>query len=489
MSDTPQFTPQMAANPALPPELQARIASERPDLLPWLASNPSLYPELRAWIATSPDPQVQAALAAAAATAPSAPTPPAIQEEAAFAQTQFVAPAAPAPARPRSRKPLVITVAVVAVLALVGGGLAWWFSQSSKQDATAGATYKGYEMHCGDFDCIGLKSSGDAVALSAKPDGFILEGAVEFPAGSTVHVNPSGVADPIVVSPDGPDAALTWNVYGMDAQSWDVRKNETFILPPDSTLVWPFGFGSDDGFALSKTGDLWRYESPWDKEPPPRTHEPEPVETPWPVTEALGESFGSVWILGEAGPDGTPLAFLDAESGETQEVLIPGKVREFDEFPLVLEDGSVVLPDLGDRMYSGDTELSLFPLKLPGKAKEASATRFEFMVLLEDGSVYAPDTMYGPDVPRMIVVDLPEKAVSVRGSLILLDDGTVWMPDPDTQFPSATATQGLTAVQVDLPSPAKALMGSGWILLRDGSPAYVGHYDNEVYLLDPDSAG
>ncbi|QWW19635.1 hypothetical protein I6B53_00355 [Schaalia sp. 19OD2882] len=66
MADFRAFTPEMASDPNLPPELMGQIASQRPDLHWALARNPRLTPSLRAWLQSSPDPAVRNALAAAA---------------------------------------------------------------------------------------------------------------------------------------------------------------------------------------------------------------------------------------------------------------------------------------------------------------------------------------------------------------------------------------------------------------------------------------
>ena len=64
MSDSTQYTAEMAADPELSRADMQEIAASRPDLLPALASNASLYPALKEWLAGHPDPAVQEAVAA-----------------------------------------------------------------------------------------------------------------------------------------------------------------------------------------------------------------------------------------------------------------------------------------------------------------------------------------------------------------------------------------------------------------------------------------
>ena len=108
------------------------------------------------------------------------------------------------------------------------------------------------------------------------------------------------------------------------------------------------------------------------------------------------------------------------------------------------------------------------PLTLPGKAKDVTGTSYGFMVLLEDGSVYAPSDLSdwdGTDAPKMSKLNLPTKATAV--------------PDADWG-----ETEPL---QVDLPVPAKTLAGGGWVALRNGSLAHVNYGNGNVLSIDPAS--
>lgn len=110
--DPRYFTPELVANPSIPPALMNRIAATRPNLFPALVHNPALYPDLRAWLARSPDPAVQQAIESPVSTGPMDRAP------------QGAAPAS----RPRRRRRTALIAAASALaLVLAGGG---WFAYS-----------------------------------------------------------------------------------------------------------------------------------------------------------------------------------------------------------------------------------------------------------------------------------------------------------------------------------------------------------------------
>ena len=379
----------------------------------------------------------------------------------------------------RSRKPLVVGV-VVGVLALIGIVLGVILTLNSRQSApdadlqSSGAgpytaevgPYEGYEFHCGADTCIGLKDSADAVVQTASPGGTISATTREFPAGSTATTySDGGPRGLVAVTSPGEDGTVS---------TWDPAREQRFALPADGALVWPPSYGVSDGFALSGSGDLWVYSASLPTQGDAAPAEPQALATPWPVTEVLTTTPYAVWVSGEPGSDGTPVALVSTGGDNTEESLIPGRVREV-RFPLfLLDDGNAAVLTWGD-------ELLVRPLDLPREAADATLAPSGFLVLLRDGSVYAPTNWDGNELPSMKKLKLPGVAVAVGGGLVRLADGTVWMPDPATP-------QGDALIQVELPSPTKALMGGGWVMLEDGNPAYVGE-DGEVQLLGPGADG
>lgn len=68
MTNPSDFTLAQAADPSTPAAVLGEIATHRPDLRAAIASNPTAYPDLLDWLRSFGDPQIDAALAARAAT-------------------------------------------------------------------------------------------------------------------------------------------------------------------------------------------------------------------------------------------------------------------------------------------------------------------------------------------------------------------------------------------------------------------------------------
>lgn len=183
-------------DPATTPERLAELASSHPHYGPHIAAHPNAYPELRAWIAAyaAPAPPLPPAPSAGAAADPfgasAAPADPfavpaagAAGVSAPSASTSTPPPSQrSSPTAPRSRKKLVIGIAVGAVaLLLVGGGVGGWWLLSrlggaSSPEAAAEKLLSGAQS----FDMLtlygslapsevgALKSTFQAVA-DAKP--------------------------------------------------------------------------------------------------------------------------------------------------------------------------------------------------------------------------------------------------------------------------------------------------------------------------------
>ena len=476
MIEDSQFTAQMAMDASLPPDLQARIAATRPDLLPWLAANPSLYPELRQWLAASPDPRVQAALAGPPAPSPSSQSSQPPKPEDLLPQS---VPAAGSPAltqsasetskprAPRGRGTYIsIAAAVVVLLAIAGAVFAWVGGQNTSDPGTV--EYKGYQIRCDYMQCVGVHSSGEALILElqrGEATPTIIERELSFPESSSLYPNHTSV-----VSPAGADM--------ISVSSGD--QSALFQVPPDSKL--------ENGAVLSDDGQVWTYDDVWGTD---QVAEPKPLSTPWPVAEVLYANSIGAAVLGEYRDGSTPLAYLSPEGELLGEALIPAKLRSAT-FPFFLaDDGSVFFPSFGeyDSPYPSEGEsLRIISLDLPAPAVEVSQTTNSVVVRLNDGSVYAPVDLLSSGSADMLKLDLPGKASSVYGGLILLADGTVWMPEPRIE------TQSPIPIQPDLPHPAQSLMDAGWVMLENGEPVVVNVVDywggdlGDVYRWDPDQS-
>ncbi len=123
MFDPQSFTPQMAMDPSLPPQLQAQLAQTRPDLLPFLAQNPALFPELRQWISGHPDPRVRAALAGSPARPSYAANIPGAANQ-----------------PPKTSAGLIISIIVTVVIILAVGGFFIWKAIAPNDPAPSSGT-------------------------------------------------------------------------------------------------------------------------------------------------------------------------------------------------------------------------------------------------------------------------------------------------------------------------------------------------------------
>lgn len=138
---TPQdFTRDQALNPNTPIEVLTSIAQTRADLLPALAANPGIPQDMTNWLASLNNPEITAALAQRVnmqipPAPPAVPTPPNPQD---FGQGAYSLPSQPqfptsngtwetadtAPVAPKKSKRGLLIGAIVAGVAVVGGG-AW----------------------------------------------------------------------------------------------------------------------------------------------------------------------------------------------------------------------------------------------------------------------------------------------------------------------------------------------------------------------------
>lgn len=358
-----------ASDPSTSAGELARIARVRPDLHAALAANPSTYPDLVEWLALSPDPAVQAALRTRTATAGIPPAPGSPPD----APAPSHAPAPGVPKR-RPRQLLSATLGVALVLALLGGGSAWWFlgrrsvpatstdllpvpsddwangadeawTVSLDEDAVNGADSS--RVHSPDIDYY---SSAHYMAVFSGPESAPRSVLTTWDISDGTprqlwRGSPSGVADSSGPgSTDGPASGTPLGILGstllVGASAIDLVTGETSAVPWQSNAaVGLYGDGMVVACsALASSTDCSGYDADLAETWSTEVVTGDSATSDWPFTSTVA-SDGVLKALVPSTPSGA--AVLDLTTGAMSPFERPAVVLDIDPLDAVtaLRDG------------------------------------------------------------------------------------------------------------------------------------------------------